>query len=188
MKHPFPSRLIAIAAIALGLSACATTRQPEVPGTLRVAVNTPPTWNLITEDHAAELLTDRIRDVFHRAGFNRPVQQAKHADQPARAPYLLTINLVEWQPEPLGRIECTFSAELSTPNGTRRLGYFTHSTHRAIGGPGYWGLERSFEMAAEGAVDQLWSAIERSDLLTDHVMPARLTRTGASTAGVLPQS
>lgn len=147
------------------LSACATTQQPEVPGTLKVTVNVPPSWNLLLDERISEAFTDQVRDAFYRAGFDRPVQEVRSVEDPAKAPYLLTVNLVEWRINRIGNIDCTFSATLKTPRGTRDLGLYTNTTMRWFGGIGRWGLARSFEDAAEGAIRDLCAAVAKSELL-----------------------
>jgi len=149
----------------LALSGCATTQQPEVPGTLKVAVNVPPTWNILLDDRISEAFTDRVRDVFHNAGFDRPVEEVRYPEDSEKLPYLLTINLVEWRINRIGNIDCTFSASLRTPQGTRDLGLYTNTTMRWFGGIGRWGLARSFEEAAEGAIHDLCDKVVKSEML-----------------------
>lgn len=149
----------------LSLSACATTQKPEVPGTLKVTVNVPPTWNVLLDDRVSEAFADRVRDVFYRAGFDRPVEELRYVEDPAKVPYLLTINLLDWRINRIGNIDCTFAATLKSPRGTRELGMYTNTSMRWFGGIGRWGLARSFEDAAEGAVRDLCDAVMKTDLL-----------------------
>lgn len=149
----------------LSLSACATTHQPEVPGTLKVTVNVPPTWNMLIDDRVSEAFTDRVRDVFYRAGFDRPVEELRYVEDPSKVPYLLTINLLDWRINRIGNIDCTFGATLQTPRGTRDLGLYTNTTMRWFGGIGRWGLARSFEEAAEGAIRSLCDAVVKTEML-----------------------
>lgn len=149
----------------LFLPACATTDRPDVPGTLNVQVNVPPSWNMLLDDRIAEAFVDRVRDVFYRAGFDRPVQEVRFARDPANVPYLLTINLNEWRINRVGNIECTFTADLQTPQGSRHLGLYTNTTMRWLGGPGRFGLSRSFEEAAEGAIRDLCADVAKTEML-----------------------
>jgi hypothetical protein len=161
--------LLTFAGALLGLvamSGCATTHQPEVPGTLAVHVNVPPHWNVFLEDRIAEAVTDQVREVFHEAGFDRPVTKVDYFADADRAPYLLTIQLNEWRINRGGMVECTFSADLKTPQATKHLGLYTHTTMRWIGGPGRFGLARSFEEAADGAIRDLSRDIARTELLS----------------------
>jgi hypothetical protein len=165
MKIPFLFRWMALGAALLALSGCATTQQPAVPGTLKVAVNVPPALNILVEDRISEAFTDRVREVFDRAGFDRPVEEARFADDAANAPYLLTIDLIEWRINPIGNIDCTFRASLQTPGGTRDLGVYSNTTMRAMRSPGRWGLSYAFDDAAEGAIQNLCDAVKKSELL-----------------------
>jgi hypothetical protein len=170
---------------ALMLSGCATTAQPDVPGTLKVVVNVPPSWNLLLDDRISEALTDRVSEAFHRAGFDRPVEEIRSVEDPAKVPYLLMINLTEWRINRIGNIDCTFTASLQTPRGTRDLGVYTNTSMRWIGGIGRWGLARSFEEAADGAIRELCEAVARSELLpglrkNEQYSTTRTSRAGAS--------
>jgi hypothetical protein len=160
--------LLAFACASLGLfflAGCATTQSPVVPGTLAVHVNVPPHWNIFLEDRIAEAFTDQVREVFHKAGFDKPVNEIRYFEDVDRAPYLLTINLNEWRINRVGMIECTFSADLKTPQATKHLGIYTHTTMRWIGGPGRFGLARSFEEAADGAIRDLCNDVAKTELL-----------------------
>lgn len=149
----------------LACPACATTQSPETPDALKVLVNVPPNWNMLLDDRVSEAFTDRVREVFYRAGFDRPVEEMRSVEDPAKVPYLLTIHLTEWRINRAGNIDCTFNASLQTPRGTRDLGLYTNTTMRWFGGIGRWGLARSFEEAAEGAIHDLCDAVAKSDLL-----------------------
>jgi hypothetical protein len=139
---------------ALLLAGCTTATRPEVPGTLKVLVNLPPTWGVFLEDDVSEAFVSHIRDVFQRSGFDRPVEEVRLIEDPSRHPYLLTINLTEWRISRIGNIECTFSADLKTPRGTKNFGLYTNTEMR-WGRSGRWGLARAFENAAEGAIHDL---------------------------------
>jgi hypothetical protein len=157
--------MILLCGALLSLSACATTPKPEVPGTLKVTVNVPPTWNLLLDDRVSAAFTDRVRDVFYRAGFDRPVEELRFVEDPAKAPYLLTINLLDWRINHVGSIDCTFSATLQTPRGTRELGLYHNTAMRWFGGIGRWGLANSFDDAAEGAIRDLCNAVVKTEML-----------------------
>jgi hypothetical protein len=161
-------KLLTLACACLGatlLAGCASRPAVEVPGTLAVHVNVPPHWNIFLEDRITEAFTDQLRDVFHHAGFDRPVTEVRYFDDVDRAPYLLTINLNEWRINRVGLIDCTFTAELRTPQATKSLGVYTYSTMRWVGGPGRFGLARSFEEAADGAIRELCRDVAKTELL-----------------------
>ena len=147
------------------LPGCATTEPVEVPGTLKVHVSVPPSWNLLFEDRISEAFVDHMREVFHHRGFDRPVEEVRFVEDPTKEPYLLTINLTEWRINRIGNIDCTFTASLQTPDETRHLGVYTNMSMRWFGGPGRFGLSRSFEEAAEGAIEDLYNDIAKTELL-----------------------
>lgn len=147
------------------LPACATVNTPEVPGTLNVHVNVPPQWNMFWNDRVTMAFVDVARDVFHNEGFERPVEEVTYFEDIERAPYLLTLNLHQWRIDRLGQVECTFTADLRTPAGTKNLGVYTHSELWGYHGPGRFGLAQSFEEAADGALRQLSEDLARTEML-----------------------
>ena len=147
------------------LPGCATMNTPEVPGTLNVHVNVPPQWNLFWNDRVTMAFVDVAREIFHTQGFDRPVEEVSYFEDIERAPYLLTVNLHDWRIDRLGQVECTFTADLRTPAGTKDLGVYTYSELWGYHGPGRFGLTHSFEKAAEGALRELGEDIARSEML-----------------------
>lgn len=82
----------------LALAVSARAKEPaEVPGTLKVQVNVPPSWNLLLDDRVSEAFVDRVREVFSRRGFDQPVEELRYVEAPEKVPYLLTINLTDWR-------------------------------------------------------------------------------------------
>lgn len=53
-----------------------------------MTVNVPPSWNLLLDDRMAEAFTDRVREVFQRAGFDRPIEEVRLVEDPAKLPDL----------------------------------------------------------------------------------------------------
>jgi hypothetical protein len=154
------------------LPGCATMNTPDVPGTLNVHVNVPPQWNMFWNDRVTMAFVDVTRDVFHRNGFDRPVEEVWYYEDIERAPNLLTVNLHEWRIDRVGQVECTFTADLRTPAGTKRLGVYTHTEMWGYHGPGRFGLAQSFENAAEGALRELCEDVARSEMLPDFRLAA----------------
>jgi hypothetical protein len=86
-------------------------------------------------------------------------------DNPDNAPYLLTINLMEWRFDRIGNITCTFTAGLKTPRGTRHLGVYSDTSLSISRNRGPWGIADSFDEAAQGAIVDLLRAVVKSELL-----------------------
>lgn len=158
-------RFASLCAVLLAFAGCATTQPPPSPDTVHVAVNLPPTTSIIYEDRIADLFTDEVRHVFTQAGFTRPIENIRYVDHPDNAPYVLTINLMEWRFDPLGNIACTFTANLQTPRGTRDLGVYSSTSLKLSRSPGIWGVADSFDEAAQGALGDLYRAVQKSELL-----------------------
>jgi len=144
------------------LPACASASEADP---LKVQVNVPPTWNLLIDDQVSEALVDQMRDVFYRAGFARRIDEVRSFEIPSKVPYLLTINLTEWRINRLGNIDCTFTANLKTPRGTRELGVYTNTTMEWLYGRSRFGLGRGFVEAAEGALRDLYTDLAKTELL-----------------------
>jgi hypothetical protein len=174
-------RFTVLSAALLAVAGCATTRQPMSPDTVSVLVNLPPSASLVYSDWITDAFTDSVRSVFHQAGFQRPIENIRYVDQPDEAPYLLTINLMEWRFTRLGDIDCTFTAQLSTPRGTRDLGVYSGTSLRLSRNPGPWGLADAFDEAAQGAIVDLFRAVVKSELLPARTTPAIQTSLRAET-------
>jgi hypothetical protein len=173
MKLPHSLRFawVILGSLLLVLPARAATPSAPVPGTLKVQVIVPPTWNTLVDDHISAGLVDRVRDVFYRAGFDRPIEEVRYVEDPAKDEYLLTINLVDWRMNRIGNVDCTFSASLRTPRGTRDLGLYNNTSMLWFRGLGRFGLSQSFDEAAEGAIRDLCIAVQKSELLPDFRRP-----------------
>lgn len=168
----------AVAALTAAAAPTAGAGAPDTANpsaTLKVQVNVPPSWDPLLDDDIAAAFTDQVREIFQRAGHRHPVEELRSVEDPAKAPYLLTVNLTEWRINRAGNIACTFGATLRTPQGERDLGLYTNTTMRWIGGLGRWGLARSFEEAAVGAIRNLCDTIARSELLPGANREARYT-------------
>jgi hypothetical protein len=165
----FRTWTLAAGLVTLALAGCVSPRA-DVPGTLHVHVNVPPTVDVWHEDRVKLAFTDVTREVLHRRGFDRPVAEARFAsiEELKDMPYLLTIDLHQWRINHIGNIECTFTARLQTPAGTRGLGVYSDTQLRGFGpsfGFGRWGIARAFEDAAAGAIENLVSDLARTEML-----------------------
>lgn len=166
---------------AVVLTGCVSPRV-EMPGTLHVHMNLPPTADIWAEDRVKLAFTDLTREVFQRYGFDRSVEESLFAstDELDHVPYLLTIDLHRWRVDRIGNIECTFTASVRTPAGTRHLGVYSDTELRGFGmspGIGRWGIARAFEDAAEGAIENLVHDVARTELLSQ----LRLSRGDSAT-------
>jgi len=132
--------------------------------TLKVHVNVPPTWSLLVDDRISEMFVDAVRELLARRGFTSPVEEVRFVEDPAKTPYLLTINLMEWRMQRTGAIDCTLAASLQTPRGTKQLGVYHHTSFHWLGS-GRFGLAREFDEAASGALNDLCNDLARSELL-----------------------
>ncbi len=166
--HPSVSSTILVLCFALGLGVRARAAQPEAAGsvpTLEVQVNVPPSWRPMLDERIADALVSDVQDVFQRRGYHGPMKEVSSLDAPDPGANLLTIDLTEWRIDPVGNIDCTFTATLQTAHTSRRLGLFTETAFRWMSGPGRFGLGDAFGSAAEGAIQQLYDSLARTKLV-----------------------
>lgn len=155
------------AAAARETTAPATVATPPAtaPTPLKVLVNVPPSWDLFLDDRIGDAFTEQVRSILEEQGFHGPIEAMRFVEEPAKVPYLITVNLHEWRINRTGQVACTFGATLQTPRGTHDLGLYTNTTMRWLNGPGRWGLAASFEEAAAGAIRNLCDTIAWSELV-----------------------
>lgn len=175
-------RFVPIAALVLGLAACANTGVPSSstqivngpvsgPNALQVQVIVPPSWRPMFEDRVADAFVGEIADQFERQGFNGRIGQLYQTDQPAPGTPVLTINLVEWRMDITGNINCTFTASVQSNGVSRPLGSFNGMALRWMSGPGRFGLSDAYDQAAQDAIQQLYQSLARTGMVP--AIPAR---------------
>jgi len=165
-SHPGLLRFAALGAL-LGLGAVPVQalERPGTPPTLKVEVTTPPSWNLLVSDDVATWFVDGVRSVLHRYGYDGEVEELRYPDDPRQFPHRVSLYVSEWRMNRIGHIDCTLIASVHTPQGEKRLGIYTHSLPRWLGGFGRDGLRRAFEEAADQAILDLCRDLVRSELI-----------------------
>jgi len=163
-------KLILLSLLALvpaPVGALAADAAPTTPsaGTLQVQIIVPPSWVPMLEDDIADAFVSHIDEVFRHRGYKGHIKKVSAIDEPGPGCCLLTLNLIEWRVDPVGNINCTFTANLQTERTTRHLGVFTETTFRWMSGPGRFGLADAFSDAAEGALRQLYDALAKTNLV-----------------------
>ncbi len=144
----------------------AAVRGPAAATTLLVRVSAPTlAWRPFYQENVERYLTLHIRRQFHRAGFKGPVVYLRSWSKPNPVLPRLSISLIEWRLDPVGDVDCTFSATLHTPGHVKDLGIITSSQFTWDPGFNHFEMENAFEDAAEGAIGHLCHRVERSGLL-----------------------
>ncbi len=132
--------------------------------TLQLKIELPPSADLFYERDVAESLAQRVRETFMRRGYDGRVDDVFYSDDVKGDRPVLALNLIRWQRNRAGFVDCTFTAEIRRTDGSvERLGIFTGSDISF--GPRVWDLRDAFEGAARNAADQLWSTLVKRDLL-----------------------
>jgi len=140
------------------------TERLDEPRTLQLKIELPPSADLFYERDVAELLAHQVSETFLRRGYDGRVDDVFYPDDVRGDRPVLAINLIRWQRNRAGFVDCTFTAEIRRTDGSvERLGIFTGSS--ITFGPRIWDLRDAFEGAARNASDQLWSTLVKRDLL-----------------------
>jgi hypothetical protein len=97
------------------------------PTTLKVQVNTPPSWAASADGRFAELFAASLREALTLQGLRWPVADLRAVEDPAKVPYLLKVDVTDWRMTESGDFSCTFAATLKTPEGERRIGVYSNT-------------------------------------------------------------
>ena len=154
-----------IAAPAMRAAAPARSLAPAPK--LQVTVSAPDlAWRPFFQENVERYLTTHVRRQFHRDGYKGPVVYLGSSCKPDPALPRLSITLIEWRLDPVGDVDCTFSATLHTPAHEKSLGIFTSSRFTWVPGFDRWEMADAFEEAADGAIGHLSHEVARTGLLT----------------------
>lgn len=142
-----------------------TPLDAPAPASLQVKVELPPHFDLFYERDVAETLAQYVGETFRRRGYEGRVDDVFYSDDVKTDRPVLALNLIRWQRNRAGFVDCTFTAEVRRSDGsTQSLGLFTGSEiFWAMGNR--WDLRDAFEASARNAADQLWGTLLKRDLL-----------------------
>ena len=155
----FIATLVFLGALALPVAA------QESKPLLQVQVTVPGMVDPLTEDDITELLTDSLRDAFRRQGYDGQVEEIHRLDDAKADATLVSLQLIEWERNRTGGVECTFTAAVRPPNGTERsLGMFT-AMESGIAISTRWQLAEAFRDSAERAAVEFWRRLSKLDIV-----------------------
>lgn len=162
--------LLAFAGL-IAFSGAALARETPADGTapvaLQVKIELPPHFDLFYERDVAEALAQYVNETFRRRGFDGRFDDVFYADDVKADRPVLALNLIRWNRNAAGFVDCTFTAEVRHTDGkTESLGLFTGSEISWARG-NRWDLRDAFEGAAKNAADQLWGTLVKRDLIPD---------------------
>lgn len=135
------------------------------PVALQVVVSMPPSMRPWLDDDIAEAFADRISSALHEQGLRGEIAYVTSFDHPASDRPLLSVNLIEWRRDRVGMVDCTFSAELSSPKGHENLGLFTGTGLAMFSRRDWFGRAEPYEDAARDALSHLYQRIAATHLL-----------------------
>lgn len=105
--------------------AFAAPEKSGAPVTLKVQVNMPSSLNLLPGEPLPNFVAASISDALARQGLSLPVTELRSVEDLAKVPYLLKIDITDWQRTLDGDFTCTLNATLRTPQGERRIGVYS---------------------------------------------------------------
>ncbi len=158
-------RLLSVVALLTGASLLpvrAATGETAAPPALQVRVEAPFVFDAIQQDDVADALFFRVRDGLRATHRGLEVKQVV-ADKVVAGEPLLTITLVHWRTTRMGDIECRFTAEYRSADGTRSLGMFEGTTSSIMRSRAFAGAD--FERAAEEAGRRLGRELKKQNLI-----------------------
>jgi hypothetical protein len=132
---------------------------------LQLVVAAPASLHLNGADHVTGVLTHLIETVFQQSGFSGhliavPGGEPSQGDIPTLEVYLL-----DWRITGAGNVDCTFSASLTTANGTTNLGVFDGTSLPMLGLRDAFNRAEAFDQAATDAIDNLYGDLREKNLL-----------------------
>ncbi len=163
------------AAVAALFTACASSpmRAPTAstganrPVRLQLTVDIPSSMNRVAEEDVAEAFAYHVSAALHDQGVRGSIHYIVQGDPVAPGTPVLAITLREWRVDPLGNVDCTFSALLRTPAGQRDLGLFTGNSMMRWDRPDWYERQQDFEDAARDALNNLARRMRDTGLLAD---------------------
>lgn len=133
---------------------------------LQVRVNVPAAVDQFNEHDIAEAIANRVRETFDRYGYQGRIEAVRPDEDANPDRPELIVNLMQWRTTRAGFIECTFTAQLRSPDGSEQaLGFFTGTEILWGSRRSPWDLADTFVDAADNAAGQLWSELSRRDLV-----------------------
>ena len=138
----------------------------EAAPVLELRVQLPPSW------HASSMLgfpdddfAHMVATEFKRLGFAGRVSHTWSYSQSPESGYALDVRIIEWRRNRAGNVECIFSASMITPDGERNLGVFSDTVLSiTMSRQDRWQVAEAYVEAAEGAIRELYRALERADV------------------------
>ncbi len=152
-------KTLLFALIALPLSAAKPVDAPR----LQVRVETPTVFDIVQESDVTDALLAQMDTAFRRAGFEGRIAEIDRvSDMKADIP-LLTVRLTNWERRVSGFVECRFTANLTSMDGSVvNLGAF-NGTAMSWGRSDRFTLSRAFEDAAIDAMRTLYKEVKALD-------------------------
>lgn len=155
--------MLAPAVIAAPATLPAATDDSIPPLQVRVTIPATPSPN--AEFDVSERFTDLLMTVFRRSGYNGRITEVEPRDEPKPGSPVLSLNITDWEKNPVGNIDCRFSATLEAGGQERQLGSFTGTSLGLMTGPGGSGLSDAFDSAAYNALRDLLDHLTKEQLL-----------------------
>jgi len=156
--------------IAAIFSGCANTptRQATVdsrPPRLQLTVGVPPSMSILRDEEISEAFAYRVSSILKEQGLRGRIRYVDDWEKPVPDIPVLAIELREWRVDRSGFVDCTFTASINTPAGSRRLGVFTGTSIMTWARRDWFARMDGFEDAARDAISTLAARLEQSGAL-----------------------
>jgi hypothetical protein len=133
---------------------------------LALVVNVPPSMHPFRDDNIANAIADDVAAEFQHDGYHGLIDYDYRSPGSSRSDVpRLELSLIEWRLTLTHSIECTFSANLITPNGTKNLGVFTGTSLVMGFRDDPFMLADDYDGAARDAIDDLYRMLANKNLL-----------------------
>ena len=164
MKTAF--HFIAYAACAAAAFAARSPVPVALQPKLVLVVNVPPSMRPFRDDDIANAIADDVVSEFQRDGYHGLIDYDYRSPRSNRAEVpRLEVSLIDWQLTPTRMIDCTFTANLVTPNGVKNLGIFTGTSLVMSLRNDPFMLTDNYDGAARDAIDDLYRILVSKNLL-----------------------
>jgi hypothetical protein len=142
-----------------------TRAEPSRPTVLQVTVDMPASMRPLISDEIARAFADRVADALRRQGCKAKIHYVASPDDAKADQPRLAIHLLEWRTDHVGYVNCTFAADLSSPQGKKDLGLFLGTAMMTFARHDWLARGEQFDDAAREALGDLYRRIAGTHLL-----------------------
>lgn len=137
---------------------------------VQLVVTAPASLGLTRIDNDTGALARLVASVFQRSGFRGHLTFVPSGESARDETPTLEVYLLDWHLTGAGRVDCAFSATLTTANKVEHLGVFDGKTPRMFGLRNPFNRAEAFDQAATEAIDDLYGALQQKNMLPANIL------------------